>query len=118
VGVAAAGLIGIYVSYLLFLRRADLAARLVSWPPAAFLHRWWFAGWGFDWIYGKLFVQPFLWLARVAKDDVIDLIYHGIALVNRVLHEFLSSTQTGNVRGYAAGIAIGAVITIAIAVLL
>ena len=118
VGVAAASLIGIYVSYLLFLRRADLAARLVSWPPAAILSHWWFVGWGFDWIYGKLFVQPFLWLARVDRDDVIDLFYHGIALVNRVLHELLSSTQTGNVRGYAVGIAIGAVITIAIAVLL
>jgi len=111
-------LIGIYAAYLVFLRRADLAERLVETPITAALHYWWFVGWGFDWIYDKLFVQPFLWLAKVDKDDVIDLLYQGIALLNKIAHESLSGAQTGRIRGYAAGIAIGAVITLAIVVLL
>ncbi|MBI4964403.1 MAG: NADH-quinone oxidoreductase subunit L [Desulfomonile tiedjei] len=115
---AAAGLIGISLAYLFFLRRRDFADRLVTKPVPAALHRWWFVGWGFDWTYDKLFVQPFVWLAKANKDDVIDLVYQGIALVSSVLHELLSSAQTGKIRGYAAGIAIGTVITIAIVVFL
>lgn len=118
IGAAATCLIGIYVAYLLFLRRTNLSERLLSTAPATILHRWWFVGWGFDWLYGKLFVQPFLWFAKVDKDDAMDLLYQGIAWANSVSHELLSRTQTGRIRGYAAGIAIGTVITIAIVVLL
>jgi NADH-quinone oxidoreductase subunit L len=108
---------GIFVAYLLILRRPELSERLVSTPMPATLHRWWFVGWGFDWLYDKLFARPFFWLAKVDKDDVIDLVYQGIAFTNRASHELLSSTQTGKIRGYAVGIAIGAVIAIAMVVL-
>ena len=33
-------------------------------PAGEVLHAWWFADWGFDWLYDKVFVQPFLWVAR------------------------------------------------------
>ncbi len=78
------------------------------------LQRFWFAGWGFDELYDRIFVRPYCWLARVNQGDVLDQIYRGIAALNRRLHDALSRTQNGHVRRYAAGIAIGAVIILAL----
>lgn len=114
----AVALFGIYLAYLFFLRRPDYAEDLAHRPAGTLLHRFWFSGWGFDWFYDNLLVRPFLWAARANKDDVIDLFYIGTAWVNEQLHYLLSGTQTGNIRWYAMGIALGAVIVIGIVVLL
>jgi NADH-quinone oxidoreductase subunit L len=100
------------IAYRYFLPAPLPAERLVQKPVAGAVHRFWFSGWGFDWLYDKLFVRPFVWIARVNKGDFLDLIYTGIALLNRLLHSILSQTQTGRVRWYAAGIAVGAVIVL------
>jgi NADH-quinone oxidoreductase subunit L len=54
----------------------------------------------------------------VNKGDFIDAFYAGVAWAGRLGHTLLSQTQTGNVRWYAMGLAIGAVVFIALAVLL
>ncbi len=111
-------LAGIYLAYLLFLRRPEYTERLThsSWGVA--LHRFWFLGWGFDWFYDTFIVQPFIWLARANKNDFIDLFYQGIAWFNQLIYRLLSRTQTGQVRWYALGIVFGAVAMIAIVVFL
>jgi NADH-quinone oxidoreductase subunit L len=50
------------------------------------------------------------------KSDVVDWFYKFVAWVNRLLWTVLSRTETGRIRWYAAGIAAGAVILVAIAV--
>jgi NADH-quinone oxidoreductase subunit L len=82
------------------------------------LHRWWFTDWGFDWLYQKLFVGPYVVLARINRSDFVDLFYRGLALVSRVLHGLLSSTINGNVRWYVAAVAGGAVIVVGLVVIL
>ena len=109
---------GIYLAYLFFLRRRAIAESLALSYVGAALDRFWFAGWGFDWLYKKLFVGPYVWLARVNKDDFIDSIYDGIAKLNEVLYRALSVTESGKVRWYMTGIAFGAIVAIAIAVFL
>jgi NADH-quinone oxidoreductase subunit L len=107
---------GIFLAYLFFLRRPQTAESLARTSWGAALHRFWFVGWGFDWVYDRLLVRPFVWLAQADRDDVADLIYDGLAALSRMLNHILSATETGKVRWYAAGIAVGAIITIAIAV--
>jgi len=111
-------LIGVSIAYLLFLRAPLNVERFTSHPAGKALHRFWFSGWGFDWLYNKVFVGPFIWIARTNKDDFIDLIYGGMAWYGRFFHVALSLTQSGKVRWYAMGITIGAVITIGITVFL
>ncbi len=111
-------LFGAYAAYLLFLRNPQSARRIGTLPAASAIHRFWFSGWGFDWLYERIFVMPFLWTARTNKDDFVDLLYGGVAWYNRMFHSWLSLTQSGKVRWYAMGITLGAVITIGIAVLL
>ena len=81
------------------------------------LRRLWQAGWGFDWAYERLFVQPLLAFTRGNRHDAVDTLFTGIATASRILHRGLSHTQTGQVRWYAAGIACGAFLLIALMVL-
>ncbi len=113
---SAISLIGIGLAYVLILRRPAITARWVKTGWGAALHHWWLTGWGFDGLYDRMFVRPYCWLARVDRDDVIDRVYRGIAWLNRALHHMLSRTQNGQVRRYAVGIAIGAVIILALVV--
>jgi NADH-quinone oxidoreductase subunit L len=109
---------GISVAYLFFLRHRDYTEKLVRTSLGTALHCFWLGGWSFDWLYDRLLVQPFLWLARVGKGDFVDLFYGRVARLSQILHLALSETQTGRVRWYAAAIGLGAIVTIGILVLL
>ena len=113
---AFAFLIGLYVAYLFHLQKRSLAAVAAANPAGRVLHAWWCADWGFDWLYDRVFVQPFLWVAHINKHDVIDACYTGLARATEALYRALQLTQTGLVRWYAAGLAVGSVLFLAIVV--
>lgn len=106
--------IGLGAAYFLYGRSRRYAEGLAQSRLGAFLHRWWYSGWGFDWLYDRLIVWPYLWLARVSQTDVVDLAYEGIGQLNRKIHSGLSRTQTGHVRHYALTLAAGVAIIIAL----
>ncbi len=110
---------GIYAAYLFYYKRPSLAEDVVPvrWIGAVnILKQLWSAGWGFDWLYNNLIVGPFLWFARVNKNDFLDFIAAGLAWSATASHRLLSYAQTGNVRWYAAVLSLGAVLMIALAV--
>jgi NADH-quinone oxidoreductase subunit L len=92
-----------------------------TFSPSSFAYepvrRWLFAGWGFDALYRMLLVRPFVGLTRRNKHDVLDSPYLGTAWLSRKLHGWAHAAQTGQVRGYAASMAWGAVVVIAIGLL-
>jgi NADH-quinone oxidoreductase subunit L len=106
-------LIGLYLAYVFHLQRRSLADTLVANPVGRMLHQWWLADWGFDWIYDKVFVQPFIWASQMNKSDFVDALYTGVARLAELSYRGLSRTQTGRVRWYAAGMAAGSVLFIA-----
>ncbi len=81
------------------------------------LWRFWHAAAGFDWLYDRLLVCPLLWAARIDRNDFIDRVYSGIVWATRAGHFAVRRTQSGRVRLYAAGLALGSICLIAIAVL-
>ena len=107
---------GLYFAYLFHLQRRELAEAALRSPAVRAVHAWWFADWGFDWLYDKVFVQPVLWTAQVNKNDFIDAIYTGIARLTEAMYRSLRLTQTGLVRWYAASIAVGSVVFLAMVV--
>jgi NADH-quinone oxidoreductase subunit L len=111
-------LAGIYTAYIFFLKNPRRSESLAHSYPGSLIGRFWRSGWGFDWFYDITFVRPFLWITRVNKADLVDLLYGGAAWYSRLLHLGLSRTQSGNVRWYASVIAFGAVLIIALVVLL
>jgi NADH-quinone oxidoreductase subunit L len=114
----ATALVGIAVAYLLYGLAPQYTRSIVSTSVGSLLHRWWFTDWGFDWLYQKLFVGPYMVLARINRSDFVDLFYRGLALISRVLNGLLSSTVNGNVRWYVAAVAGGAVLVVGLVVLL
>jgi NADH-quinone oxidoreductase subunit L len=111
-------LIGIIFAYRVFLHSPQHTGRMeeiIRTPISTAIHCFLFQGWNFDLLYDKFIVQPFIWIARVNRKDFIDFIYQGITLLSRLFNSILTFTQSGKVRWYAMGIAIGAVIFIGIA---
>jgi NADH-quinone oxidoreductase subunit L len=110
---SAVALSGIAVACGLFLGKR----RLVTWPagtlPGRLLAQWWFQDWGFDWLYDRLLVRPFVWFARVNIRDGIDLAILTIPTALRTLNGALVRTENGRMRWYAAGMAAGAVLVVA-----
>jgi NADH-quinone oxidoreductase subunit L len=113
---AIVSLTGIGLAYLFYYRRPVTEADEVR--TAQGVRGFWFIGWGFDWLYDKVFIRPYVWFAHTNKNDFFDAAYHGLARFNAWMGHGLATTETGRVRWYATGIALGAVVVIAIAVIL
>jgi NADH-quinone oxidoreductase subunit L len=111
----AAALSGLALAFMLFLGERRLVTRLASSPPGALVVRWWLRGWGFDWLYDRLFVQPLVWFAKVNIRDGFDLAILTIPAALRSLNGALVRTQSGQIRWYAAGMALGALVVVAAA---
>lgn len=107
--------LGLALAYWFFVQRRSWADAMARSMPGRTLHRFWFADWGMDWLYSWLFVRPVLWAARVDKNDVLDTLYTGVARFHEWGWRVLRSTENGRVRWYAAGITVGTVVFIAIA---
>ena len=108
----AIALAGILLSALLFLGKRRVATAIANSGPGRVLSAWWFAAWGFDWIYDKLLVKPYLWISHVLRRDPMD---RGIGLVPRLVkggHSVMSRTENGQLRWYAASLAFGAVLVL------
>jgi NADH-quinone oxidoreductase subunit L len=110
-------LFGVFIAYIFFLYNPLYARNFVEKPFGFALHCFLYGGWNFDRLYDALFVRPLVLAARANKRDVIDLLYRLIALLHIVSNHLLSAAQSGLVRRYAFGIAIGAVIIIGMVVL-
>lgn len=82
------------------------------------IYRFWLLGWGFDWLYQKLFVNPFVFIAKLNKNDFMDAFYRGIALLNIRIYRYLSFTQSGSLRWYIIGFVIGVIAILSLQIML
>ena len=105
---AAAALSGVYVAYVFYRKKPELADRVKN--SFKGLHQFWFSGWGFDALYDALFVKPFVFLAAVNKNDIIDKLYEGIVGICNYFNRLFSFTQSGLLRWYIMGIVVGGIV--------
>ncbi|NNM61416.1 MAG: NADH-quinone oxidoreductase subunit L [Steroidobacteraceae bacterium] len=105
-----ASVLGIGLAAVLYLRPSRPPAETALW-------RFWHKGACFDQLYDRALVQPVLAAARAGRDEVVDLAYDGVVQIVRALHRAAARTQNGQVRFYAAGLTVGSILLIAIAVL-
>jgi NADH-quinone oxidoreductase subunit L len=112
---------GILIAYLLYARsrRYSGAVDHTGVPYTPFgqpLEGFWRIGWGIDWLYQQVFVRAYSWLAESLRSDYVDSLFTGIAELVGALNTLLARTQNGVLRWYSGGIALGAVIALAIGV--
>lgn len=113
--VAITAFLGIYIAYRLYIKIPVSEAEDIK---QSLIRKFLFSGWGFDWLYDKIFIRPVVFFAKINKNDFIDYIYTFIAWLNRMFNQMFAMTQTGKVRWYAMGIVLGAIITLTIAAFL
>lgn len=111
-------IVGIILAGFLFLGESKFVKAIAASSIGKFLTKWWYAAWGFDWLYDMVFVKPYVALARLLRKDPVDKTFNLIPAGIQQAHKALSATQTGSVRWYAATIAAGVVIILAALVLL
>jgi len=114
----AVAVLGIALVGILYLRLPRWTDSLATNAVGSRVHRFLFAGWGFDWLYRGLIIRPYVEFARVLRNDPVDLFYAAVAGVSRGLNRLSALTVNGNVRWYVAAIGGGTVIVLALVVIL
>jgi NADH-quinone oxidoreductase subunit L len=107
-------LLGLGLAYLFFIRKPEYAESLMRGGFMRRLHAFWFADWGFDWLYDRTLTRPFIWIAKLNKSDVVDNVFTAIARWHEAAYYALSRTESGRLRWYATAIGAGAVVFIGV----
>ncbi len=102
---------GVAFAWLIFGRSRQRAEKLRD--SRNFILLWWREAFGFDWLYDKLFVRPYLWFVRINRNDGIDIAIGAIPTVLAAAHGQLARTQSGRLRWYAAAVGAGACLLVA-----
>jgi NADH-quinone oxidoreductase subunit L len=113
----AAPLVGVLIAVPFYLTGDFSARRLAGYGWAAQIRQFLLGGWGMDSLYGNLLIRPFNALAQWNKNDAVDGLYAAIAWLGRRLHAAAGASQTGRVRWYAASMALGTAVVIALGLL-
>ena len=116
--ITAAFVLGLLLAYELYLKHRGATRPLTQNALGRAIHEFWYADWGFDFLYNRLFVAPVVWFAQVDKRDFIDKFYDGLAALSRASYRALSATESGRMRWYAASIVGGTVVFVFIVLLL
>jgi NADH-quinone oxidoreductase subunit L len=109
--------VGIGLSYLLWMPWRRSTHAFAESPAMRPLVAFWTGGWGFDWLYDRVFVRPIRWLAHVGRGDVVDYVPRGVAWLNVAAWRGLSAGQTGRLRAYVAVAGFGVALVLAVVVL-
>ncbi len=115
---ALATLGGVFLGYHYYYQNPSSIESLRRNGLLANLHRFWFSGWGFDALYDRLLVKPFIFISKINKSDVTDRLYTGIAAVTDDMYKLLSRTQSGSLRWYIMGLVVGAILILGIQIML
>ncbi|MBT1690067.1 NADH-quinone oxidoreductase subunit L [Dawidia soli] len=113
---ATVALSGVLLAYILYIVKPAVADDIKS--SCYEVHRLWYAGWRFDDLYNVLIVRPFVWLSQINKHDVIDRFYAGLVAGTEYFGRTFARTQTGVLRWYIMGITAGAVLILALSLVI
>lgn len=105
---------GIVIAAVLWLGRRTLVSAIAASGIGRFLSRWWFAAWGFDWLYDLLFVKTFRGIAWLLKSDPFNGLLNLLAVISRAAGRGIAVSESGYLRWYVASMGIGAVVVLAL----
>ncbi len=113
---AALSIGGAWLAYYFYVVRPTLHTQIKSAVPQ--LHNFFLHGWRFDSLYDWIFVKPFVYLAAINKNDVVDWPYNALVNVTGFIHRMLAFTQSGILRWYLIGIVFGAILILTLGLML
>lgn len=110
-------IVGILLAAALWLGERSLVTRIANSTLGRFFSTWWFHAWGFDWLYGKVFVKPYLGIAKLLQRDPLNSLMNLPAIFSRWGNRGLTVSENGQVRWYIASMGVGAVVVLALLML-
>lgn len=110
-------LVGIGLAFWLFSGERKLVSSLASSRVGRLLSQLWLHAWGFDWLYDRLFVRPYLWLTRILAADPCDRLMELPAWFASLGNQLLGKTVSGKLRWYAASMGLGTLMVLALLLL-
>ncbi|WP_367672438.1 NADH-quinone oxidoreductase subunit L [Serratia symbiotica] len=110
-------IVGILLAAALWLGKRSLVTRIANSTLGRFFSTWWFHAWGFDWLYGKVFVKPYLGIAKLLQRDPLNSLMNLPAIFSRWGNRGLTVSENGQVRWYIASMGVGAVVVLALLML-
>lgn len=111
-------LFGILVGYLFYGKKvflADAAANSAIGKP---LMKFFDSGWGMDWLYDNVLVKPYTAIAKLNKNDLINLLPNSASIAAQCFNRLLSMTQNGQLRFYVGVMGAASLLVIALVVYL
>ncbi|WP_409311500.1 NADH-quinone oxidoreductase subunit L [Pectobacterium sp. B1J-3] len=105
---------GILLAAVLWLGKRQVVNSIAKSAPGRFFSTWWFHAWGFDWVYDKVFVRPYLAIAKLLRRDPLDRLMELPAIVTRWGNFGLTFSENGQLRWYVASMGVGAVVILAL----
>ncbi|HBO24048.1 MAG TPA: NADH-quinone oxidoreductase subunit L [Providencia sp.] len=108
---------GLLIATFLYLFRRSIANAIAKSAPGRFLSTWWYHAWGFDWLYDVVFVKPFKGIAWLLESDPINSLMNLPAHLSRWANKGLAVSENGQVRWYVASLGLGAVLILALLLL-
>ena len=115
VGIALTGLL---VGIVLFAFKYDAVKKLANTSIGAGIAHIWRNAWGFDALYDLLFVKSYLFIAKLLARDPVDRAWGVLPALVWAGNWFATKRQTGSLRGYTAGITLGAVVVLMILIVI
>ncbi|NJC99252.1 NADH-quinone oxidoreductase subunit L [Candidatus Erwinia dacicola] len=105
-------IVGILLAAALWLGKRTLVTSIANSAVGRFFSTWWFAAWGFDWLYDKIFVKPYLGVACLLSRDPLNALMNIPALLARGANKSLVISENGYLRWYVASMSIGALVVL------
>lgn len=104
--------VGILLALALYLGKRQLVKTIAKSSFGCILSKLWLQGWGFDWFYNKLFVKPYLTIAKLLSRDPVDQLMGLFPTSAKVTHRALAVSENGQLRWYIVSICLGAVVVL------
>ncbi len=111
-------IVGILIAAWLWLGKRTLVSAVAKSAPGQFFGTWWYHAWGFDWLYDKVFVKPYNGIAWLLQRDPLNALMNIPAVLSRVTGRGLLFSENGYLRWYVASMSIGAVVVLALLIVL
>lgn len=105
--------VGVLLAVWLYLGKNTVVQSIAESQTGKFLTCLWKSGWGFDALYDKVFVKPYLKVADCLATDPIDRFVTSASRLVVGTNRGLTLAANGHIRWYVASICIGAVIVLA-----
>ncbi|UAY93445.1 NADH-quinone oxidoreductase subunit L [Pectobacterium polaris] len=108
---------GILLAAVLWLGKRQAVNSIAKSAPGRFFSTWWFHAWGFDWLYDHVFIKPYLAIAKLLQRDPLNALMTLPATVTRWGNRGLALSANGQLRWYVASMGFGAVLVLALLLL-